>query len=151
MRNALQTYKDTLDREGPAGLAFLNARVPHRYTAIYRLDGGRLRNVFLFDKQGEVRPDFLEVVPLADSFCQFVIRDGLFKTSNTAQDHRLDGHKYQGVLMTYHGVPLLDNGAQLFGTLCHFDAESLQLSDAEFEFFSQAARLLPPYLARSQA
>lgn len=39
-------------------------------------------------------------VALADSFCQYVLRDGVFLTGNSADAHWLDGHKYQG----RHGV-----------------------------------------------
>jgi GAF domain-containing protein len=130
------------------GLRLLNATVQHRYTAVYRLADGILKNVELFDKQDEVKPEFLEEVPLADSFCQFVLRDGQFRTSDTGQDHRLDGHKYQGVLMSYHGVPVLDNEGQLFGTLCHFDALTQPLSDEDFESLQDAAHTLAAFLPR---
>ncbi|MBT9462747.1 MAG: guanylate cyclase [Hydrogenophaga sp.] len=130
------------------GLELLNAPVAHRYTALYRLSDGVLRNVELADKENEIKPEFLEEVPLKDSFCQFVLRDGLFKSSNTADDHRLDGHKYQGVLMTYHGVPVLDNQGELFGTLCHFDALTCPLSDEHFDLLKAAAGMLPAYLPR---
>jgi hypothetical protein len=43
----------------------------------------------LYDKAGEVRPDFLAEVPFETSFCQFVIRDGYFTTSDSAVDLRL--------------------------------------------------------------
>lgn len=130
------------------GLQFLNAPIEHRYTAVYRLSNGMLRNVELCDKEGEIKPEFLEEVPLNDSFCQFVLRDGLFQTSNTSDDRRLDGHKYQGVLMSYHGVPVLDSQGELFGTLCHFDALTRPLSDEDFELLQAAARMLPAYLPR---
>ncbi|KQP15186.1 hypothetical protein [Pseudorhodoferax sp. Leaf267] len=67
-----------LELRGPAaGLAYLNDGVPHRYTAIYRLDCGNLRSVHLHDKRGEIMQSFLAEVPLGDSFCQFVLRDGI--------------------------------------------------------------------------
>lgn len=139
-------FRALLEANGPAGLDFLNARVPHRYTGIYRLDGGSLRNLYLHDKQGEVTPDFLQVVPFEDSFCQFVLRDGFFVTDNSGDDHRLNGHKYQGVMVAYHGVPLLDDRSELFGTLCHFDVVSYGLPPDELEFMHRAARELPRYL-----
>ena len=137
----------TLATQGAqAAIQYLNAGVAHRFTAVYRLDGGMLRNVMLYDKLGEICPEYLAEVPLATSFCQFVLRDGVFKTSNTAADPRLDGHPYQGVLICYHGVPLLSATGELWGTLCHFDVQELTLSDAEFELQQQASKLLPPYL-----
>lgn len=142
----LQGYQLSLETQGPAGLAFLNARVPHRYTGVFRLHEGALRNMFLHDKLGEIVPEFLQVVPLCDSFCQFTLRDGLFTTQDSAADPRLDGHKYKGVLLSYIGLPLLDSRGELYGTMCHFDAQALELDDNEFEIFRAAAQLLPAYL-----
>lgn len=142
----LQEYQRSLETRGPAGLAFLNSRVPHRYTGVFRLHEGALRNMFLHDKQGEIVPEFLQVVPLNDSFCQFTLRDGLFTTQDSSTDQRLDGHKYKGVLLSYVGLPLLDNAGELYGTMCHFDAQALALDDNEFEIFRAAAKLLPAYL-----
>ena len=45
----------------------------------------------LYDKMGEITPEFLAEVPCEKSFCQFVIRDGLFRTADSAMDSRLDG------------------------------------------------------------
>jgi GAF domain-containing protein len=127
-------------------LSELNQRVLHRYTAVYRLDGAMLRNVELVDKKGEGRPDFLAVVPMGASFCQFVLRDGMFLTSNSAEDNRLDGHPYKGVMVAYHGVPIPGPEGSLFGTLCHFDVQEQALDDAEFAYLQTVARVLPPFL-----
>lgn len=142
----INAYRRLLEANGPAGLDHLNERVAHRYTGVYQLCDGNLRNLYLFDKRGEARPEFLEVVPLADSFCQFVLRDGVFLTDDSGKDERLNGHKYQGALLAYHGVPLLNNRGELFGTLCHFDADSHQLRDDELAYLHQAARLLPAFM-----
>lgn len=144
----VREYQALLEIDGPAGLGYLNARVPHRYSAVYQLSSGVLHNLFIFDKQGEVLPEFLEAVPLQDSFCQFVLRDGVFSTVDTAADRQLDGHKYQGAIGSYHGLPLLDNFGELFGTICHFDTALHPLSDEEFEVLRHAARVLPRYLQR---
>lgn len=151
MRDVFDAYKALLQATGPAGLSFLNARVKHRYTGVYRLEGSVLRSVHLFDKLGVVTPDFLAEIPLADSFCQFVIRDGSFRSTDTGADARLDGHKYQGVMGSYHGLPLLDNQGILYGTLCHFDTERYPISDDEFSLLQKVARLLPAYLNKRPA
>lgn len=146
----LERFKDTLKGGGlQAGLASLNLRVSHRYTAAFRFVGQSMRAVKLHDKAAEPIPDAFDEVPIGDSFCQFVMRDGQFRTGNTALDQRLNGHAYQGVLLSYHGVPLLDNAGQLFGTLCHFDFSAEGMADDEFEFFQRAALLLPPHLIRA--
>lgn len=144
----LQQYRLLLETHGPAGLAFLNARVPHRYTGVFRLQEGALHGMFLHDKQGEIIPEFLQVVPLVDSFCHLTIREGAFRTQDSGGERRLDGHKYQGVLRSYIGLPLLDGKGDLYGTMCHFDEQALALPDEEFEIFSKAAKLLPAYLGQ---
>lgn len=149
-------HTDTLDqlraalREGgiDGGLKFLNERIDHRYTAVYRLQDARLRNLGLYDKAGEMRPEYLAEVPLDVSFCQFVLRDGSFTTGNSAEDDRLDGHPYKGVMMAYHGVPVSDARGRLMGTLCHFDLVERGLSDDNFLLMQQAAGVLREFIAQ---
>lgn len=142
----IDTFKAKLASAGvDTALAFLNAGVAHRYSAVYRLDGNTLKNVLLHDKAGEVRPAFLAEVPFETSFCQFVIRDGLFQTSDSAGDRRLDGHPYQGVMVSYHGVPILAHG-EIWGTLCHFDVAVQALTDDEFDLLRDAAAVTPGFV-----
>nr|WP_315183411.1 guanylate cyclase [uncultured Albidiferax sp.] len=144
---SLATLSSILETGGAAAaIQYLNAGVAHRFTAVYRLDGGILRNVLLCDKLGEICPEYLAEVPLATSFCQFVLRDGVFQTTNSATDQRLDGHPYQGVMVCYHGVPLQSRSGELWGTLCHFDIQELTLPDPEFALLQQAGLRLPAYL-----
>jgi hypothetical protein len=84
---SIDAFKSALASSGAdSALEFLNAGVPHRYSAVYRLEGDVLRNILLHDKAGEVRPAYLAEVPFETSFCQFVLRDGHFKTSDSAAD-----------------------------------------------------------------
>jgi GAF domain-containing protein len=129
-----------------AGLAFLNQRVTHRCTAIYRLEAMTVRNLYLFDREGLLLPESLGVVQLDESFCQHAMRDGSFLTEDTRADSRVDGSPFKGVVVSYHGLPLLDARGELFGTLCHFDFVPRSLADSEFEFLQKAARVLPAYL-----
>jgi GAF domain-containing protein len=146
--DATQHFRESCEANGIiAALEEFNGRVPHRYTAIYRLEGALLRNVQLVDKAHEARPEFLEVVPIDVSFCQFVLKDGCFLTCNSASDDRLNGHPYKGVMVAYHGVPIPNAAGGLFGTLCHFDVHEQQLSDTEFENLRGIAQVLPFYLS----
>lgn len=141
----IDAFKSTLALAGAdSALGFLNAGVPHRYSAVYRLEGEVLRNVLLHDKVGEIRPSYLAEVPFETSFCQFVLRDGHFKTSDSAADRRLDGHPYQGVMVSYHGVPIVSDG-EVWGTLCHFDVAAQPLTDREFELLREAAAVTPGF------
>lgn len=138
-----------LDAGIDGGLKFLNQPIEHRYTALYRLRDSTLTNIGLFDKAGEVTPEYLAEVPLEVSFCQFVLRDGPFLTADSSLDDRLNGHPYKGVMMAYHGVPVQDEHGKLYGTLCHFDAVRRELPDKEFELLQQAAALFGPFLKRA--
>jgi GAF domain-containing protein len=143
----LEMFSAILQAEGPAAaLTYLNEGVPHRYSAVYRFAGPMLRNVLLHDKAGEMRPEYLAAVPFDKSFCQFVLRDSSFRTDDSATDPRLEGHPYQGVVVSYHSVPLVSDAGELWGTLSHFDMAPLPLSDDEFELLQGAARLLPSFL-----
>lgn len=129
-----------------AGIAWLNAGVPHRYTAVYRLEGKKLYNVLVYDKQNQLPPDALAVVELDESFCQFVLRDGALLADNSVLDDRLAGSPFQGMVMAYHGVAVADDRGGLYGTLCHFDLVEQTLSDAQFALMQAAGRLLYPYV-----
>jgi GAF domain-containing protein len=143
----IATFARLIEHEGVvAGLAFLNRRVGHRCTAIYRLEHLTVRNLYLFDRQGAQLPEALSVVPLGDSFCQHAIREGAFLTEDTRDDVRVDGSPFQGVVVAYHGIPLRDKRGQLFGSICHFDFKPQALPDEEFEVLQQAALTLPDYL-----
>jgi GAF domain-containing protein len=143
----LQSFSAVLHANGPAAaLAYLNEGVPHRYTSVYRFAGLKLQNVLLHDKAGEMRPDYLVTVPFDQSYCQYVRRDSAFRTSDSSADRRLDGHPYQGVVVSYHSVPLVTAAGELWGTLSHFDMVALPLSDDEFELLQAAAKVLPEFL-----
>ena len=140
----LETLSAILHAEGPAAaLAYLNEGVPHRYSAVYRFAGPMLRNVLLHDKAGEMRPEYLAAVPFDKSFCQFVLRDSSFRTDDSAADPRLEGHPYQGVVVSYHSVPLVRNAGELGGTLRHFGMAPLppsQVSSSRIEWILVAER-----------
>ena len=124
-----------------AALKFLNARTAFRYTAIYRFEGTMMRNVYLYDRQGEDTSSFA-VVPLGDSFCQFVMAQDGFSTGNSAKDQRLVGHAYRGVLNAYFGLPLSRQPGTIYGTFCHFDLDPCVIPDSEIPFLESAVPLL---------
>jgi hypothetical protein len=128
-----------------AGLKFLNARTDYRYTAIYRFEGGMMRNIYLYDRLGETVSKFAKV-PLGDSFCQFVMAEGGFYTSDSGQDERLQGHTYRGVLNAYFGLPLSRKPGTLYGTFCHFDFKPIVIEDIEIEFLQSVTPWLMDYL-----
>jgi hypothetical protein len=148
VETALRGAEAALAHSGLLGvLQFLNRRVPHRFTALYRLEHGTvLRSVGVVDKHLHLDELDLRSVPLRDSFCQFVLRDGVFLTENSGSDVRLDGHPYSGIVGCYVGVAVKRLGSGLAGTLCHFDTESHPISDDEYLLLDRVAQLLPAFL-----
>ena len=142
LNQQLVQFHHAFEKGGLYGaLGYLNRRTSFRYTAIYRLDGQMMRNIFLYDRLGE-NPTHLAEVPLVDSFCQFVLEDNGFNTVNSANDARLLGHPYQGVLNSYFGLPLSRAAGTIYGTLCHFDFEPMKISDSEIALLEAVSTLL---------
>ncbi len=112
-------------------MAFLNATVDLRYTAVYRLRGATLESVGFHDKSQRVSRQQLQPAPLGTSLCPFVVEGGSIQP-------RAD--------LTQYAVPVVDAGGALLGTLCHFDSVRHELPDEEFAFLQQAARAVAPYL-----
>ena len=135
-----------------AALRVLNDRIAHRYSAVYQLQGrDRLVNLALIDKHDEPCPDYLRAVPYDESFCQFAVREGQFRTDNSALDERLAGHPYQGIMNSYHSVPLVSTEGRILGTVCHFDLAAFALDDEDFELLRLAARVFATYVPRAAA
>ena len=125
----------------PRALQFLNARTTFRYTAVYRIEGRFIRNLCLYDRLGKDQSN-KERVLLSDSFCQFVTANAGFETRDSANDSRLDGQHFQGVLNAYFGMPLSACPGTIYGTLCHFDPEPNQIDDSEVPFLEAICPLL---------
>lgn len=142
----LAQFRSAFDSGGLYGaLRYLNSRTTYRYTAIYRLDGQMMRNIYLYDRKGE-NPTSLCEVPLSDSFCQFVLKDNGFNTGNSARDERLQGHRYQGVLNSYFGLPLSRKPGTIYGTFCHFDLEPMLIEAGEIPLLEAVSTELMDHL-----
>ena len=142
LNQQLVQFHQAFEQGGLHGaLGYLNKRTSFRYTAIYRLDGQMMRNIYLYDRLGE-NPTYLAEVPLGDSFCQFVLKDNGFNTANSANDSRLAGHPYQGVLNSYFGLPLSRGAGTIYGTLCHFDFEPMVIPDTEIALLEAVSSVL---------
>jgi len=93
-----------------------------------------------------MRPQFLIAVPFKQSFCQFVLRDQVFRTDDSGNDERLVGHPYRGVVVSYHSVPVINHEGALWGTMSHFDMSRHPLAESEFELLQMAARVLSKHI-----
>ncbi len=146
---ALSELRDVLDIQGlDAALLFLNARVPHRYTAVYRLSEAYLRRLGFVDKEGGPGLGFAEV-PFKDSFCELAVQAPPLLVTDVVTDPRLQGYPNPGLMMSYIGLPLSVGPGALYGTLCHYDTSPHPLSDAELAFLEQASDLLLRFCLRS--
>ena len=146
---ALSELQGVLETQGlDAGLMLLNARVPHRYTAVYRLSDEYLRRLAFFDKQGGPGLGFAEV-PFKDSFCELAVKHPPMVVTDVGTDPRLVAHPNPGLLMSYVGLPLAMAPGALYGTLCHYDTSAHLLGDAELSFMEQASELLTEFCLRT--
>jgi hypothetical protein len=129
-------------------LELLNRDVPNRYSAVYRLKAGIFRKHLLFDKLDQVRHEYLPAVPAYASFRQTVFREGFFDTIESLADRRLDDYLYQGIVISYTGVPILDRfssgsaSGEIVGSLCHFDLVRHYIQFEEFELLQRVSRLI---------
>ena len=143
----IQQLEDILTGKGlNSALAFLNQRVPYRFTAIYRLNKDNLELVELVDKLDDPSTAPLARIPFSNSFCEVAVRDGSLVTPDTTLDKKLDGRPYQGIIKSYVGLPLMQATGALFGSLCHYDYDTQLIDDDEFAFLQEAAALIPKSL-----
>lgn len=129
-----------------AALEFLNQRVPHRYTIVYRFDGEAFYGMVVVDKLAQPVPSLFNRVPFVDSFCQYTVAEGEFSTPASLQDHRLEGHLHRANVQSYCGLPLTDPSGALYGTFCHLDLVPQTIGDAEYSFLQKAVLVLGEFL-----
>jgi GAF domain-containing protein len=139
----LTQIKSIIGSDGPrAVLTYLNGLTDHRFTALYRFDVEQLRNVYFFDRdrpQVETCPD----IPVMASYCVFVrSSNNTFVTLDSMVDERVAGHPKRLEVRSYCGVPLVNEDGRAFGTICHFDARPLSISDQNVELMEAIAPLL---------
>ena len=101
-------------------------------TGVNPLENDAMRLVAVFDRNSE-DVKALTVIPLGGSFCQFVMRDGVFNTTHAAEDSRLTGNACRDIVASYFGLLLASGPGDFCGTLCHFHVVPNDADDAEFE------------------
>lgn len=142
---SLLELQDMLNTQGlTAALKFMNARVPHRFTAVYQLSDAYLRRLGYVDKDGGLGPESAKV-PFKDSFCELAVSKGLLLVTDSTADVRLPQLPNPFMIGSYVGLPLSIEPGMLYGTFCHYDTCSHPLSDDELLFLQQASQLLTRY------
>lgn len=142
-REIVSRFRTILEADGVRGaLGFLNQQGAHRFTGLFRFDGGTLRNLHLIDRDDptvERCPD----QPVLDSYCVYVRQTGqTFVTADTRDDPRVEGHPKQHSVQSYCGVLLLEENGELFGTICHFDFDPVPFSSEEVFLLEDVASTL---------
>lgn len=120
-------------------LRLLNARVPYRFTGVYRLDGPTLRSVHLYDRENRTLRLGADT-PVRETYCRITSSSAApFATADAGADDRLTEHPARRSTLSYCGVPLLDDDGQVIGTLCHFDLVPQPIPETESELLRSAA------------
>ena len=140
---AVAELKTILRNEGvrPA-LIFLNGLTQHRFSALYEFQDEQLRNLYFYDRE---YPDVesTDEIPVTSSYCVFLRNTGgLFHTSDALRDRRVRSHPKREQIQSYCGVPVLDAGGKLFGSICHFDLQPRVISDQDVDLMEAVALLL---------
>lgn len=142
-RDAVAKFREILRADGvrPA-LTYLNRLSAHRFTAVFRFEGGTLRNLHMVDRNDPTVERCADQ-PVLESYCIYVRRTAeTFVTEDSASDERVAGHPKQKTVQSYCGIPLFEENGTLFGTICHFDFEPRPFGDDEVLLLEDAAPLL---------
>lgn len=141
--HALGELKSVVSEHGVrAGLIFLNARTPHRFTALYLFDDETLHSRVFFDSDNPAELGMADI-PVLASYCVFVRDRGEpFTTEHASEDERIGDHPKRKVLQAYCGVPLRDVEGRMFGTICHFDFNPTAISTENVELMEAVAPML---------
>jgi hypothetical protein len=145
----IEALTQVLTQQGVhAALGYLNSRMPHRYTGLFRFHGQYSRNVVLFDRYNpQVRQG--QDVPLAEAFCSLV---GRLEQPLQILDAVLDprAQAVNTLVVSYCGVIVRDAQGGIYGTLCHYDLELCQALAMELPLLEAAAQLLYFHLHPSE-
>lgn len=139
----LSELRSILTEEGiRRALIYLNALTGHRFTALYRFDKETLSNIHFYDRQNPEQHSSADI-PVEASYCVFVrnLRTK-FSVTDSPNDIRVDGHPKQQHVKAYCGVPLLDASGTMFGTICHFDFEPMEITKENIHLMEAMADLI---------
>jgi DNA-binding response OmpR family regulator len=123
-------------------LAALNAPSAYRYTALLRGESGELRSVWTYDRQHPVVDCFGFEVAVDETPCASVLKERQSLLIDDAENgSHVPREQQHPSMRAFVGVPLLDQGAEVAGVLCHFDAEPRRPDGTAFDLFTRVARL----------
>lgn len=145
-RDLLLELRKALSEGGArSAIALLNAQTEHRFTSMFRFDGGMLNTVVFYDRADpSARPP--DDIPVEASYCVY-IRDSEkpFLVEDSLSDLRVEMHPKCQEIRSYYGVPLKDRNGAIFGTLCHFDFQPIPISEETIRLMEEFACLLTQF------
>ena len=125
-----------------AALIELNRASGYRFTALYRFDKSRARNLYFYDRNNpsvESGDDY----PVEASYCVYVRDGGVpFVVEDAPDSPTAAGQTALGQVKAYCGVPVLDRDGHTFGSLCHFDVSPVRADAEGVALMETLARLL---------
>ena len=139
-QEAIGKLKNYVEEEGirPA-LKYLNSLTGHRFTGLYLFDDPTIKNRHIIDAEDpdvETLPD----VPVKATYCSFTRSKGeSLSIANSQEDDRVKDHPARDEVLAYCGVPLQDERGNIFGTVCHFDYEPVDISDMNVQLLESIA------------
>ena len=141
--DSLRELRSILDRgDVRAAIIFLNGLTEHRFTSLYRFDDETLTNLYFFDRD-DPNQESTPSIPVMASYCVFVRSTRrTFTIPDALHDDRVRGHPKRQELQSYCGVPLLDEGGKMFGTICHYDFRPIPITDPNVWLLEEVATLL---------
>ena len=135
--------KSKLDAGGiMAALQYLNSRIEHRFTAIYKFQGPTQRAVFLYDKLDHPGTRF-NAIATSESLGRFITVSEPFGVTDSATDEFMQAHGHRSLVTSFYGISLSPSDTRPTGSLCHFDLKPQSLpSPVERDFMNRARSLL---------
>jgi len=107
----------------------LNRLAECRFTAFFQFSDDGLRNLVLVDRDDR-KVALMDTVPVDQSYCHFVRESkDAFVVSDSLVDERLGDHVKRPVVKSYFGYPVKVDGATVFGTVCHFDFDVVNVRE----------------------
>lgn len=130
MPSLVRKFKTTIEADGLwAAMRWLNDRVPYRFTAIFAFEGDTLRNICLVDKEN-ANITHCSDQPVTESYCIYIHRSGeRFSVEDSMLDGRVGSHPKRRSYHCYYGIPLFGSDGKLRGTVCHFDAAPVHVTE----------------------
>ena len=138
-------------RDARAALAHLLHQSDYRYIGIFRFSDGKANAVIHYDREAPGQLWATEVPDTATYCCYVRDSGGTFTTANALEDVRLVQHPAREAVQAYCGVPVMDSGGVLLGTLRHYDYVPRAATQLDFALLLQVAVALeqgqhiPPY------